>query len=907
MNSSTFPFPWLHAFMFSFLLTALSSNPFLSSATPQVSYADHCNSLLPEATIYNFQPAFSSFVQLHTGYYTGQMKTLSQSSSDSSNSLSFRIRNVYKTDRDGVFGIEGHLVLRSSESKFYYVGNVSHSPGYSTASVSFRLHGFRSESSGEVCMVGRGFSFTRQGRHYNPEAVLKLSNLSNSSSVTTLVTGTFESLSSPHDLSYFEPISILIFPGRNYEYTLVSKEFGDEFSGGNDTIVKGLPINSLQGNGFCSVFSRTVYEFNLKYNSSGCISAKNCNPFGDAVGFLPRIVYLKGIDCLEEEKRMRVLVAFPNSSYVGINPRFDPNTAFVGEGFWDDKMNQLCIVACGFSNASKSLVNARVGDCTTRLRLSFPAVWSIRETNTIVGQIWSRKPLNDSGYFNRILFHSSENQMLVVSGLKYEYTEILRAGKLCGLREKPKKKKRERYTDKYSSDMQFDIRVRRKLGNTSWGYATPITVGYRFYQRSMFPIVLSSINPNNSKASANSPITVSYKIGIRLFDKISLSDIISTSSERVEITAEGIYDAETGHLCMVGCRNIESKDDQSLISDSMDCEIVLNFQFPPLKSKKNGGYIKGSITSTRSKPDPLYFERLDVSSASYTSVQVEESISRMDLEIILVLISNTLVCVFMGLQLLHVKQHPPLLPLISLVMLLLLTLGHMIPLVLNFEAMFLNNRDHRKVVLGSGIWLEANEVPVRLVTMVAFLLEFCLLQLTWSARLTDRDQKSLWFAERSAVFVSFPLYIAGALIFLLVNWSKNSLWEDLKSYTGLVLDGFLLPQILLNMFRNSKQDALSCSFYIGTTFVRLLPHVYDLYRRHSYSSAVLYPYIYASPNSNLYSALWDVIILFGGLLFVAIIYLQQRFGGRCIVPWRFVEDEEYEKVPVVSESELTQK
>ncbi|TXG66925.1 hypothetical protein EZV62_008200 [Acer yangbiense] len=819
--------------MFSFLLTALSSKPFLSSATPQVSYADHCNSSLPEATIYNFQPAFSSFVELHTGYYTGQKKTVSQSSCDSSKSLSFRIRNVYKTDRDGVFGIEGHLVLRSRESKFYYVGNVSHSLGYNTGSVSFRLHGFGSESSGEVCMVGRDFGFTRQGRHYNPEAVLKLSNLRNSSSVTTLVTGTFESLSSPHDLSYFEPISILIFPGGNYEYTLVSKEFGDEFSGGNDTIVKGLPINSLQGNGFCSVFSRTGNEFNLKYNSSGCISAKNCNPFGDAVGFSPSIVYLKGIDCLEEEKRMRVLVAFPNSSYVGINPRFDPNTAFFGEGFWDDKMNQLCIVACRFSNALKSLVNARVGDCTTRLRLSFPAVWSIRETNNIVGQIWSRKPVNDSGYFNRILFHSSENR-------------------------------------------------RRKLGNTSWGYATPITVGYLFYQQPMFPIALSSgspINPNNSKASANSPIIVSYKIGIRLFDKISLSDIISTSSERVEITAEGIYDAETGQLCM----------------------------FPPLKSRKNGGYIKGSITSTRSKPDPLYFERLDVSSASYTAVQVEESISRMDLEIILALISNTLVCVFMGLQLLHVKQHPHLLPFISLVMLLLLTLGHMIPLVLNFKALFLNNRDHQKVVLGSGIWLEANEVLVRLVTMVAFLFEFRLLQLTWSARLTDRDQKSLWFAERSAVFVSFPLYIAGALIFLLVNWSKNSLWEDLKSYTGLVLDGFLLPQILLNMFRNSKQDALSCSFYIGTTFVRLLPHVYDLYRRHSYSSVVSYSYIYASPNSNFYSALWDVIIPFGGLLFVAIIYLQQRFGGRCIVPRRFVEDEEYEKVPVVSESELTQK
>ncbi|TXG66975.1 hypothetical protein EZV62_008250 [Acer yangbiense] len=337
--------------------------------------------LKQSSTIFSLFPF--SFVQLHTGYYTGQKKTPSQASPESSNSLSFRIRNVYKTDWDGVFGIEGYLVLRSR-------------------SVSFRLDGFGSESSGKVNMVGRGFNFTRHGRHYNPEAVLKLSNLRNSSSsVTTLVTVTFESLSSPHDLSYFEPISILIFPGRNYEYTLVSNEFGYEFSSGNDTIVKGLPINSLQGNGFCSVFSRTVNEYNLKYNSSGCISAKNCNPFGDAVGFSPHIFYLKGTDCLEEEKRMQVLVAFPNSSYVGINPHFAPNTAFVGEGFWDDKMNQLCIVACRFLNASKSLVKARVGDCTTRLRLSFPAVWSIRETNNILGKFG--------------------------------------AGKLCGLREKPEK------------------------------------------------------------------------------------------------------------------------------------------------------------------------------------------------------------------------------------------------------------------------------------------------------------------------------------------------------------------------------------------------------------------------------------------------------------------------------------
>ncbi|KAL5804515.1 hypothetical protein ACOSQ3_031315 [Xanthoceras sorbifolium] len=929
MNSSLFPFSWLHAFIFSFVLTALSLKSLLSSATPQVSYAYYCNSVLPEASLNKFQPAFFTFVQLHSGYYTGQNKTLSQTSSENSNSLTFRIRNVYTTDRDGVFGIEGYLVLQS-RSTFYYVGNVSHQvishrPAY-TSSLSFRLHGFWSESSGEVCMVGRGFSYTRHGKHFNPEAMLKLSNLRNSSSVTTLATGTLESLSSAsHDLTNFEPISILIFPRMHYEYTLVSKEFGNEFPGGND-IVKGLPISSLQRNGFCFVVSRAVNEFNLRY-SNECSSAKTCNPFGAAVvGYLPRIVYLNGIECSEEEKRMRVLVAFPNSSYAGINPSFDPNTAFVGEGFWDDKMNQLCIVACRFLNFSESLVSAQVGDCTTRLRLSFPAVWSIRETNDIVGQIWSRKTVNDSGYFNSILFHNSENHMVAVPGLKYEYTEILKARNLCGPRQNPEKNMGERYPNEYSSDMQFDIRVIRYKGNISWGYATPLTVGDRFYQRSMYPVALSS-SPKNSTAPANSPINVSYKIGIRLSPGVTLggkvlqSDIISTSSERVEITAEGIYDAETGQLCMVGCRNIVSEDQSLISSESMDCEIVLNFQFPPLKSKKKGGYVKGSIRSTRLKSDPLYFALLDVSSASYTAVRAKGSISRMDLEIVLALISNTLACVFVGLQLLHVKQHPHLLPFISLVMLLLLTLGHMIPLVLNFEALFLNNRDHQNLVLGSGGWLEANEVLVRVVTMVAFLLEFRLLQLSWSAKLADGDQKSLWFAENLTIFVSFPLYATGALIFLLVNWGKrksdviflsssltmhpwNSLWEDLKSYAGLVLDGFLLPQILLNTFRNSKQDALSRSFYIGTTFIRLLPHAYDLYRRHSYSSLV--SYIYASPNADFYSAPWDVIISFVGLLFVALIYLQQRFGGRCIIPQRFRDGGEYEKVPVASESELSQ-
>ncbi|XP_031283583.1 uncharacterized protein LOC116142292 [Pistacia vera] len=291
-------------------------------------------------------------------------------------------------------------------------------------------------------------------------------------------------------------------------------------------------------------------------------------------------------------------------------------------------------------------------------------------------------------------------------------------------------------------------------------------------------------NPGN-----NSPVNISYIIDIKLRSGVSWS------YEILKFSAEGIYDKETGKLCMVGCRYIVSKN-QSLINDSMDCEVLINFQFPPSNSKMNEGYIKGSIKSARVKSDPLYFETMDVSSATYTTPVIKKSIKRMDLEIGISAITNTLACVFVVLQLLHVKKHPDVLPLISISMLLILILGHMIPLLLNFGALL-----QRTVVLGSSEWFEVNQVLFRTITMVAFLLEVRLLMLSWSARSAGTNREALWFAEKSTLSLSLPLYAAGALIFSLVSLRKRnhddwllsirlthpqrSLWKDLKSYAGL--------------------------------------------------------------------------------------------------------------------------
>lgn len=129
-------------------------------------------------------------------------------------------------------------------------------------------------------------------------------------------------------------------------------------------------------------------------------------------------------------------------------------------------------------------------------------------------------------------------------------------------------------------------------------------------------------------------------------------------------------------------------------------------------------------------------------------------------------------------------------------------------------------------------------------------------------------------------------------------------WTDLKSYAGLVLDGFLLPQIMFNLFLNSSEKALAPSFYAGTTVIRLLPHAYDLYRAHSSTWYLDLSYLYANHTYDFYSTAWDIIIPLCGLLFAILIYLQQQFGGRCFLPKRFRGGPAYEKVPIVSNEEL---
>lgn len=785
----------------------------------------------------------------------------------------------------------------------------------------FRLTGFWSESTGKLCMVGSGLAYAHTGNSRSLNVILKVNYSKNSSIYGSLVSGVLESLDDNGHLDHFEPVSILgiAHSNENYEYKLIEK-------GNRDWCMNeggSLPMNEVDG-GLCSVLTERNHIFKLYYENN-CDNV-NCNPLNGSVEYVPSFMSLLPIRCAEQRK-MQMLMSFRNSSNQVSTFLFNPSTTLVAEGAWDEKTNSFCAVACRILNFTDSLSDAVVGDCNTKLSLRFPAFLSITRMSAIVGQVWSDRTQNDQGYFGRIGFWSLRESLMRFPGLRYEYTQNDRVRKACANKSNTKRKGKA-YADGHSPDMRFRMSLKNSKGVTVMGYAQPIFVGDQLYgnQLAVFkgakqPGVAIQRNYNNSGL-----MNISYKM--RLPSDLRFGGDAHTTGG-VEISAEGTYDRDTGVLCMIGCWPLGSNSEKSWKNHSMDCDIVINAEFSPLDSQSSDR-VSGTIGSTREKSDPLYFERIDFWSNSISSRQAKESIWRMDLEITMVLISNTFACLFVGLQLYHMKKHPDMLPFVSIVMLIVLTLGHMIPLLLNFEAFFSTNHNQQYMFVENGGWLEANEIIVRMVTMVAFLLEFRLLQLSWTARLDSESQSELWVSDRKVLYMSLPLYIAGGLIAWLVNFVKNSqrspfigahhrgfirpyqrhvrqqhsLWGDLKSYGGLILDGFLLPQVLFNAVFNSRERPLAASFYLGTTIVRLLPHAYDLYRAHSSSWYLDWSYIYANHKMDFYSTAWDIIIPCGGMLFAILIFLQQRFGGWSILPRKLRENYVYEKVPTVSNVEL---
>ncbi|KAK0600181.1 hypothetical protein LWI29_012551 [Acer saccharum] len=323
---------WFNAFVL-FLLT-------IHCTATEISYHDHCSSIVPESPI--TAPEFASFPfpPFQNGYYDGGDRILnsypSNYSIDNDKFLSFQTQHVFRTDHESVFKVEASLILHF-KNRNYLVQNMTYAGSFYSprrsrkSSTSFSLKGFWSEYTGELCMVGTSSSYSREGKLLHLTAVLQLSGVKNST-ITSLIRGTLWSLSSADDPNYFEPISILMFLLTNYQYAKNSNEFKNECSG-DINVAESSSLSLHLGRSICSVLEYPINTFQLDY-ASDCNSSKTCNSFGDDVGFLPQLMSLNTIQCSSDGQSLRFLMEFPNSNYVGFYHSFNPNTMFVGEGTW---------------------------------------------------------------------------------------------------------------------------------------------------------------------------------------------------------------------------------------------------------------------------------------------------------------------------------------------------------------------------------------------------------------------------------------------------------------------------------------------------------------------------------------------------------------------------------------------
>ncbi|KAH0468402.1 hypothetical protein IEQ34_003435 [Dendrobium chrysotoxum] len=875
------------------LFTILFSSTTAAAASfPKISYVDHCGSIVPQYPSTGTFLSHSKFFELSYGHYSGGEKLFAAEPDTSIVRIdhsdigyfNFRATYIQKTKSSEILQLGGSLSFqgpqvvvksrrRGRHHQSFFLSSTVHTRKY----VNFQLSGFWSESTGMICMVGTGSSHAYEGNILHLSAVFKLyypkmSNISNS-----IVSGTLESLDPGiHSLNYFEKISISAYAQMNYSYTHFPTSIRDSCS--NIEVPKETSSFVMDS---VSSSIRDLLAVFLKLEHGSDCSGRNCYPFSLKKDSIPSFLSLNQM-YFSEEGKFHARIGFYNHSRSWLDYQFLPEDSLVGEGFWDHEKNQMCLVAC------QVLANASVGDCTVGLSLWFPLVFTIKSRSRVIGRIWSNKNKNDPGYFSTMSFRDSGRYQNLVPGIKYQYS-VLEGISGCDAIENSAYMGSRTYPDGIlRHDMSFSMFSVTKGGSSASGEAYPLSIGDTVFVDSFVETQMDDVNATLRN--------VSYEISYWSYtDSSSSSDGVHT-----KISAEGVYNSRNGHLCMVGCMFNESSvlDKQEKIEDMMDCKILINIQFPPMDPKE-GEHLNGTIRSTREMGDPLYFEPVSVSSYKMYAEQATESIWRIDIEIIIVVISLTLSCIFIRSQILHAKKNPDVLPAISITMLVVMSLGFVITLILNFEAMLIMVKNKQNFFSNSGEWMVVKEVIVRVLTLVAFILHLRMLQVAWSARCADEGKKDFSVAEQKTMKLCLILYFSGAVIAWLVKSKSRSHWwnwEDLLSYAGFILDGFLFPQILLNLFRRSHEKALSVAFYVGMTAIRIFPHVYDLYRAQTTLPRLQFSYIYASPQVDFYSLSWNIIIPLVGILLATSIFLQQRYGGNYLLPLRLRKQGGYETI-----------
>ncbi|KAF7102937.1 hypothetical protein CFC21_103990 [Triticum aestivum] len=856
-----------------------SASPSLAPAVSSHSYSSACPSLPPAAdrhTDADDALSLTRSFQIENGHFSAATDSLFSVDGHlhgSYRSFSLYPRHVLRTTDPTLVHLIAVIILIGPRSGDYAVVEAAES-------VSFDLDGYYSFASLQLCMAGAGAERAANGRPKYYEAVALSLRIPSPFSLTDpFVTGSLDGSSD------FEPIQLLAYAdGHGHDYKYRERSPCDP----PVQLARGS-LRALGGSYACAYLKeRLVTSYRLLDHEGGSpaklpwmhVSQMQCNEDGALRAYM--VVSNDTGSVRREHRQFYHLLA--------------DEEALVADGHWDPAQDMFCLRACWVAPSTLA-----VRECGIGMSFWFPATWTVHERSVVAGVLWNstqgRTSSLDAGAISGVMSaFSMDDHRRNISDVQYKYNDtMLEVAKKHYLKISKEEKIKGsfpvpgKHTTYHDLSLRFWMFGANINAVTVRGDAYPVTIGSVMTGEEM--LMTTQVDTKH----LHDPLNVSYDI--HYYAPLGNSYSYSSQKEERRISAEGVYDPKKGVLCMVGC---EQRD------GSMDCQMLITVQFTSLEDRAGGlGGGGGAISSLRDRSDRLFFERKNITLYGMYAEQVPEAISRMDLESIMVVASVTLSCVFTALQILHVKKNPEAAAATSITMLTILTLGHLTPLVLNFEVIFPSRRSQYDLYSTDGS-LELNQVMMKVPTLIAFVLQLRLLQLVVAGHLSSANQSepATSVSEKTVLQICLPLYLLGGVLATVVHMinvrseekslvvriggEAATLWDELLSYAGLVLDGFLLPQVILNAsLSSSRVRAISPWFYMGGTMIRVVPHVYDVVRMQIYAPSMRPSDIYASPGGDLFGVAWDVLIFCGAALLASLLFLQQRLGSSTLsLPWQ---------------------
>jgi Protein of unknown function (DUF2921) len=614
------------------------------------------------------------------------------------------------------------------------------------------------------------------------------------------------------------------------------------------------------------------------------------------------------------------------TQYTAVHRTGISDATLSAEGVWKASTGQLCMVGCLGSSDS----------CGSRICLYIPTFFSIDRRTIIFGQVTSlSKEKEDSYYplsFERPAHPFELWTKFTASPVNsYRYTKIKQAGALLERNEPfafgdviaksflSYPQKGDGHDELASlSNLADDLSLHVHAMSNS----QPSKRTKRPFVNLEILSIGSLLGRYWEATAKNGSLPVGNKPNLAGPGRQTLMNVSAELTLTGEpyhnistLYLEGLYNPLDGRMYLIGCRDMRAAgkvlSESADLEAGMDCLIEVKIEYPPTTARWLINPIaKLSISSQRNADDPLHFNTTNLQTLPILyREQAEDILSRRSVEGILRILTLSLAIACIGSQLYYITGKSTVIPYISVIMLAVQALGYSIPLITGAEALFakitseIDSDEPPSYNIEKSQWYWALDYLVKILVMFAFLLTLRLGQKVWKSRIRmlTRSPLEQWRVpnDRKVFLICLGVHSAGFLVALLVHvinvarrpghqeayvdsqgksHKLHDLGIQLEEYIGLVQDFFLLPQIIGNYLWKIQCKPLRKAYYIGITFVRLFPHLYDCVRAPVINPYFAEEYEFVNTSSDFFSRFGDVMIPLVSILLMVAVYVQQRWN-----------------------------